>query len=202
MPLFRSKKVVIEARHFAPSTNPESAADIIEWSDAITGVDTNGENYYVIQTLEGPMTVSEGDYVIKGLVGEFYPCKPDVFHQKYEPIFEGECGGEDWEKQEEQPEPPTFEEELRALINKHSLEGLSDTPDFVLASFLSNVLTDWNHAVRSRDRFDSFDVDAGGVVHTKKQGNHSYSSEDVDKVHELSDNCWCNPIVEKVEGKK
>lgn len=201
MPLFRSKKVVIEARHFAPSTNPESAADIIEWSDAITGVDTNGENYYVIQTLEGPMTVSEGDYVIKGLVGEFYPCKPDVFHQKYESIFEGECGGDDWERKEEQPEPPTFEEELRALINKHSLEGLSDTPDFVLASFLSNVLTDWNHATRARDDWNKTWPVMAAAEDSEKRQHHNYDSSNL-RPHELSDECWCNPTVEKVEGAK
>jgi hypothetical protein len=47
--------------------------------------------------------------------------------------------------------PPSFLQELTSLINKHSLEGMSDTPDFILASFLQNVLTDWNHATRARD---------------------------------------------------
>ena len=36
-----------------------------------------------IKTLEGEMRASEGDYIIKGLRGEFYPCKPDVFEKKY-----------------------------------------------------------------------------------------------------------------------
>lgn len=36
-----------------------------------------------IKTLEGDMNVSKGDYIIKGLLGEFYPCKPDVFEKKY-----------------------------------------------------------------------------------------------------------------------
>ena len=38
-----------------------------------------------ISTLEGDMKASVGDYIIKGLRGEYYPCKPDVFHKKYEP---------------------------------------------------------------------------------------------------------------------
>ncbi len=38
---------------------------------------------YII-TLEGEMHVSEGDYVIKGVQGEFYPCKPDIFEQTYD----------------------------------------------------------------------------------------------------------------------
>lgn len=39
-----------------------------------------------IDTLEGRMKVSPGDYIIKGLQGEFYPCKTDIFNQKYEEI--------------------------------------------------------------------------------------------------------------------
>ena len=41
-----------------------------------------------IKTLEGNMTVSTGDYIIKGVQGEFYPCKPDIFEQTYEPVSE------------------------------------------------------------------------------------------------------------------
>lgn len=39
-----------------------------------------------IQTLEGRMKASIGDFIIKGLRGEFYPCKPDVFHKKYQEV--------------------------------------------------------------------------------------------------------------------
>ena len=38
----------------------------------------------IIHTLEGDMEASVGDYIIRGLRGEYYPCKPDVFHKKYE----------------------------------------------------------------------------------------------------------------------
>lgn len=41
-----------------------------------------------IYTLEGVMTASEGDWVIKGIKGEFYPCKPDVFEETYDRIEE------------------------------------------------------------------------------------------------------------------
>ena len=40
----------------------------------------------VEKTLEGDMMASVGDFIIKGLIGEFYPCKPDVFHKKYEEV--------------------------------------------------------------------------------------------------------------------
>jgi hypothetical protein len=39
-----------------------------------------------IPTLEGKMKVSDGDFIIKGINGEFYPCKPDIFDKTYEPI--------------------------------------------------------------------------------------------------------------------
>ena len=39
-----------------------------------------------IKTLEGNMNVSIGDYIIKGIQGEFYPCKPDIFEQTYDAI--------------------------------------------------------------------------------------------------------------------
>ena len=39
----------------------------------------------VVSTLEGDMKASVGDYIIKGLRGEYYPCKPDVFCKQYEP---------------------------------------------------------------------------------------------------------------------
>ena len=42
------------------------------------------EDRFYIRTLEGPMTVSEGDYIIEGVQGEFYPCKPDIFQQTYD----------------------------------------------------------------------------------------------------------------------
>ena len=40
----------------------------------------------IIHTLEGDMHVSKGDYIIKGVQGEFYPCKPDIFHETYEEV--------------------------------------------------------------------------------------------------------------------
>ena len=39
-----------------------------------------------IETLEGIITASDGDYIIKGVNGEFYPCKPDIFEKTYEKV--------------------------------------------------------------------------------------------------------------------
>lgn len=40
-----------------------------------------------IQTLEGVMTANKGDYIIKGVKGEFYPCKPDIFELTYDKVL-------------------------------------------------------------------------------------------------------------------
>ena len=58
-----------------------------------TSYATNKFNYgnvvLTIRTLEGDMKVSEGDYIIKGVKGEFYPCKPDIFQATYD-VLENE----------------------------------------------------------------------------------------------------------------
>lgn len=45
---------------------------------------TDNPEDIIITTLEGNMTASKGDYIIKGIKGEFYPCKPDIFEATYE----------------------------------------------------------------------------------------------------------------------
>ncbi|UAK17565.1 PGDYG domain-containing protein [Sporolactobacillus terrae] len=42
--------------------------------------------FLVIETLEGDMKANVGDYIIKGVNGEYYPCKPDIFEKTYEPV--------------------------------------------------------------------------------------------------------------------
>ncbi len=59
-------------------------ADIFQFIGANDHSYTRGE--LVIHTLEGDMKASINDYIIKGLRGEFYPCKPDVFVQKYKEV--------------------------------------------------------------------------------------------------------------------
>lgn len=47
-----------------------------------------GDLRLMVQTLEGTMEASVGDYIIKGIKGEFYPCKPDIFLLTYDPVSE------------------------------------------------------------------------------------------------------------------
>lgn len=74
---FRKKPVVIEAEQFRPNVEVLPFA-----KDHVVMYD--GGRWF-IETLEGEMTVSDGDWVIKGVRGEFYPCKPDIFAATYEP---------------------------------------------------------------------------------------------------------------------
>jgi len=86
MPKFRKKPVVIEAWQFDGSW--ESARPIIAW---INDKHTSWRYFYhdgsmIIRTLEGDMVASPGDWIIRGVKGEFYPCKPDIFAATYEPV--------------------------------------------------------------------------------------------------------------------
>lgn len=76
---FKSKVVVIDAERY----NGKNAADIAAWAGWMSYVESLAG--LEIKTLEGTMLASPGDWIIKGLKGEFYPCKPDVFAMKYEP---------------------------------------------------------------------------------------------------------------------
>jgi hypothetical protein len=91
---FRKKPVEIEAWQWV-SGKPESLAhEIAQWCggqydpDVAGGCGPNGEDWgdLTIETLEGTMIVSPYDYVIKGVKGEFYPCKPDIFAATYEAV--------------------------------------------------------------------------------------------------------------------
>ena len=50
----------------------------------VGAADRNDQNQFLIHTLEGTMAADPGDYIIKGVQGEFYPCKPDIFEATYD----------------------------------------------------------------------------------------------------------------------
>jgi hypothetical protein len=90
---FRKKPVVIEAVQFQGT--PESAVDVFEQFDIPGGKFKPANDLRTgvisIPTLEGEMTAQRGDWIIKGVKGEFYPCKPDIFDATYLPVeAEGE----------------------------------------------------------------------------------------------------------------
>lgn len=85
---FRKKPVVIEAKQFTLDVagGPASWQELADWcKGSIRGTRLRAEDREIaIQTLEGEMRAIVGDWIIKGIKGEFYPCKPDIFEQTYE----------------------------------------------------------------------------------------------------------------------
>ena len=84
---FRKKPVVIEAM----CLSRENADDVLDWiceneghAELVYGP-TAGWLGVAIFTLEGTMQADPGDWIIRGVKGEFYPCKPDIFEVTYEP---------------------------------------------------------------------------------------------------------------------
>lgn len=82
---YRKKPVTVEAIQFTRSnfrvvsefTGGKAGCLMIERCP-------DGRCYCIVETLEGNMEANEGDYIIKGVHGEFYPCKPDIFAKTYE----------------------------------------------------------------------------------------------------------------------
>ena len=95
------KKLPVEIE--AEQWNGQNVVDIYNFLEGtnyeceLEGVKTEGKNFYIkfenkcctmgsliIKTLEGDMKANIGDYIIKGINGEYYPCKPDIFEKTYE----------------------------------------------------------------------------------------------------------------------
>lgn len=90
MPKFIKKPVVIEAVKWSGNNYLE----VINLSVEITGqtlrrsVSKNRDKTLTIRTLEGDMTANIGDYIIRGVKDEIYPCKPDIFEATYKKVEE------------------------------------------------------------------------------------------------------------------
>ena len=82
MAKYKKKPVVIEAIRFTGS-NYEEIREFIGKNTLCSDLSI------VIPTLEGDMIAQKGDYIIKGVKGEFYPCKPDISAETYEVVSEG-----------------------------------------------------------------------------------------------------------------
>lgn len=89
MARFRKKPVVIEAVRYLGKGNMADR-DVPEWLwDALANKvaePTNGTDPFIIHTLEGDHVCSPGDWIIRGVKGELYPCKPEIFEMTYEAV--------------------------------------------------------------------------------------------------------------------
>lgn len=96
MTKYRKKPVEIEAMQFLTGEGTTAAMEPVLW------IERNGGEYRIdpadgwlyIRTLEGEMHVRNGDWIIRGVQGEFYPCKPDIFAATYEKVQESEEASE------------------------------------------------------------------------------------------------------------
>ena len=80
---FKTREVVIEAIEWTG----ENRIEVTAFTGGKAGFDFV-DDQCVIETLEGSMRADVGDMVIRGLEGEYYPCKPRIFEKKYEEIKE------------------------------------------------------------------------------------------------------------------
>lgn len=93
MKKYRKKPVIIEAVQWNGKNFDECmnfmdgfCVNKVAYKDYEERCISSGE--ITISTLEGAMIASKGDYIIKGVNGEFYPCKPDIFDKSYEEVVE------------------------------------------------------------------------------------------------------------------
>lgn len=86
---YRKKPVVIEAYLYQASLGNNRLMNYLAQQGANVGGWIFHEGEITIPTLEGNMKVSDGDWIIRGIKGEFYPCKPDVFAESYEEVKKG-----------------------------------------------------------------------------------------------------------------
>jgi hypothetical protein len=85
MGLYRKKPVVIEAVQWEPSfTGQRQILELCSRPNEVR-FDIKGGRVY-IETLEGTMIAQCGDWIIKGVKGELYPCKPEIFEATYEKV--------------------------------------------------------------------------------------------------------------------
>jgi hypothetical protein len=83
MPLkYVKKPVVIEAVIWTG----DNVTEVLSFCNDCFSYEKHGENHLDISTLEGTMSASVGDYIIKGIKGEFYACKPDIFLMTYDKL--------------------------------------------------------------------------------------------------------------------
>lgn len=78
---YRTKPVVIEAFRYYIDNRPDWFCDKVSSNEIITF-----ETHCKINTLDGIMRAEVGDYIIQGIKGEIYPCKPDIFEATYEKV--------------------------------------------------------------------------------------------------------------------
>jgi hypothetical protein len=94
MTKWRKRPVLVDAFRWTGDVDQEEDPEwmVIALRDGRARFEDSGSEHVriVIQTTEGDMTAQSGDYIIRGIKGELYPCKPDIFEATYECVGYGE----------------------------------------------------------------------------------------------------------------
>lgn len=83
MAKYRKKPVIIDAIQWTGANTKEVLSF---FATGYSKMSIGNDGSFRIHTLEGDMIASPGDYIIRGVKGEYYPCKPDIFEQTYEEV--------------------------------------------------------------------------------------------------------------------
>lgn len=80
---YRKRPVEVAAMQLTPATFKA----VVDWAEPFVGAGEDEQGVFVlIRTLEGDVWAREGDWVIRGVAGEFYPCRADIFEATYEAV--------------------------------------------------------------------------------------------------------------------
>ncbi|PCE13279.1 hypothetical protein [Enterococcus faecium] len=135
---YRKKPVIIEAVQFDRSKAEKDVAkyypmvtDLASSTTAL-GVEEREDRFF-ISTLDGSMTVIDGDYIIQGVEGEFYPCKPDIFEKTYDVASQ----------------PPQLNDNQKIVLEWLKLTAPTGKPMQVVFWMINNAA--WGHLDGLRD---------------------------------------------------
>ncbi len=151
---FKKKPVTIDAIQW----NGKNTEEVLKFLGESLTININADDDFKINTLEGTMTASVGDFIIKGVKGEFYPCKPDIFEQTYDAAQECEkilCvyvdkNTQKYDHYEVYPLSDTItKEKLMESVNKHNSNEEKTTIVKVYEDdLLVDFVEDTNYSVR------------------------------------------------------
>lgn len=135
---YRKKPVIIEAVQFDRSKAEKDVAkyypmvtDLASSTTAL-GVEEREDRFF-ISTLDGSTTVIDGDYIIQGVEGEFYPCKPDIFEKTYDVASQ----------------PPQLNDNQQNVLQWLKLTAPTGKPMQVVFWMMNNAA--WGHLDELRD---------------------------------------------------
>ena len=89
---YRSKPIEVEAIEWEGTDKSWKALHAFTGEKVRIELFPLGANYLRVYTLNGEVQASPGDFIVKGVLGDFYPCKPEAFHARWEEIYDHDSG--------------------------------------------------------------------------------------------------------------